>query len=70
MTAEDQGQVDKDKLVTSAAEAEQGTKEAEGSNLNLYLVIGVVIGFVLAFALARKQRKDKNSKASQPTPSE
>ena len=70
MTAEDQGQVDKDKLVTSAAEAEQGTKEAKGSNLNLYLVVGAVIGFVLAFALARKQRKDKNSKASQPTPSE
>lgn len=70
MTAEDQDQVDKDKLITSAAEAEQGAKDSEGSKLNLYLVIGAVIGFALAFALARKQRKDKDPKASQATPTE
>lgn len=68
MTAEDQDQVDKDKLITSAAEAEQGAKEEDNRMLNLYLIVGAAIGFVLAFALARKQRKDKKSKASTPTP--
>lgn len=69
MTAEDQVQADKDKLVTSAAVAEQGAKEEDNRMLNLYLIVGAAIGFVLSMALVWKRRKDKNSKASQPTPS-
>jgi hypothetical protein len=70
MTAEDQVQADKDELITSAAETQQVAKDAEGSKLSLYLIIGAAIGFVLAFVLARKQRKEKNSKASVPTPTD
>ena len=70
IAAEDQDQADNAELLTSAAEEEQGAKEEDNRVLNLYLIVGAAIGFVLAFALARKQRKDKKSKASTPTSQE